>query len=458
MKPIDLLSSYEWFGEFWEPRYPQNKFFGVLSYSPETGLLLKCYFGNTDKILNQPEVMLGVCSDIGPITLIESLSVGQTFEACISSVRLLFNIGFVGGHFDLGKKFLSFNFVVNDLNEFVTPLISAERHLLNQTLASIKIADAFYLNLNSDCRYSFYLNKDKIGSEWFISDKKELMDDLDCALKKICEKYPDSELHKKISVRYYFSILAKEGGKIFNDFKEIANKVTQLFSYFMNQRVEIIGLWVRDSDQNFPVIRSLRVDSQGIEAIRKKKPYMTIPITFGKIRENMQEVFDGWFNFISAEFNLLNQVIMRNIWSPYSMDAVQNYVLILAAIEYAHVQFGKPVRRKYDWFVERYFNEEMLTILKETLGSFDGGKTYGERLGKIRDYIVHYSAKSDGKNGIPASHKNYFINPTHLFNLCQLLIPVLIIHVYEIIGVSGVVIEDVKKNIQKHIKCWSRLK
>jgi hypothetical protein len=451
MKKINLLQKYNWLGEFWFPSQEENKFSGILSYDPKDGVILKIFISankNIDLKKMSNDRIFGITLDLGFVTLVNcndgevSYKFGDRF---LCEQIFLISSLIIGKNFEHDINCEIFEFKTNNLDEFIAPqhLRTAEAYS-NMPSLSIEIQNSFILSLKKEALGSL-LPFRNIAQSLFIAEDEAFYEECNEALQSVFDKYKGN-VHQKKELHYVckLELLNKQPEKL-EKFEEAANKVTTLFSYLMKKNIKIMEARFKVDDQWHQIIKSLWLNERDMLLFSKEKDNHSCPIVFSEISGSIDEIVEKWFDYLDWKFNILHKTIIDNIIFKGTLDCMQNYLMLIASVEYFCYRKTNSVKNACEYVVDNYANDAMKDKLQKFL-PLSKNSTIGKKLADTRNGIVH-----------PHDRGNKNLDIVNLLNLCELVLHLIMIAIYEQIGISSTIIKKVQDNFTRYIGNWQSL-
>lgn len=454
-KNYNLLEHYEWLGEFWFEEDSKKMFSGILSYSPSSGIVLKCLFGKLAKQyrdifeekFKKGELIQGYTQETGAITLSYVYSSEKTQGNFVTTESITCDFAVLGHHFKKDVRLKGYLFTFNNLDEFCYP----QHRKFNDFYEKEKILSAKIDSMNIE------LIKQAIGttygnqiSNMLMSDNKELKKDLDEAVSKVMNKHKTKFLDIKKEMHYYFSLRSNKKKHLsYKECHKTARKILDLFKCLMLRRLvftEIIAYVPAVSNgkrynKRCTILIPLYLEERVVKSIMKSEDYNYLPVNMLGVKENFGSIVNSWDRFKNERFNIVLQTIINHIYNH--VDCFQHYVLLIASIDQWSFWENIDSKIKYDGFINNHANEKIKSKLLEMLPSGIKNEELGKALGDIRNCIIH-PPKQNTKE-----FKKYssVINYAGISNLSELVYFVLVVALYKKIGVEKKYIEKFLRNI-----------
>ncbi len=269
-----LLDSFEWLGEFWLEGDKDNSFPGVLTYSPNEGLLLSVVRKASIPAQTDCVIIHGYTQDTGRITLLECLSRRVRVSNLVTQEETLFcRTALIGGHFNDEDKFGGCVFSVNNLAEFCYP--QGFRLYDDFKTASVLESDlgSCCLSLYKTASGTFVGNK-RLSSLLLLDESHaDFREELDQAFERLVEKHDVKEVFAKSEVGYEW-LLEQRGKKYFRPFDAIRNvySIANLCCVLMLKtvrptRLSLLSVPDGEEGPSSPVLLSLRLTERQVASV-----------------------------------------------------------------------------------------------------------------------------------------------------------------------------------------------
>ncbi len=452
MHKLDFLQEYEWLGEFWVPGKKKQMFSGVLSYTPAQGVRLKVFISQTigmrlKVFINQT---IGISTPIlfgninmGKVTIeVYPLSYKRFAGGLYGENEFLCSMALFDEHFKLDKKkILACSFRVNNLDEFIetSEQKNWKRHS-KESVFSLKINKHCSFELKKHAKGPSFTANDNLADYLFCTENEELYEDLNKAIKQTLEKYDVKYFGGKRESWHEF-LLASSNGMTTDDYITLIYQLNLLLAYLMIRPIFITEMCFKVEGKNpwYRVLKSLYIDDNNLKKIQEDKRNESMALKYSDIKGSVENIFKAWIKFTDNDSNLLAKVVRDNIYAPMDLDYMQNYALLVTMLEYSFINMveKKDGDKKYDHVINSYALGKMQELFLDILPKGTGQKKIGATLGKIRDCIVHPQMLEQQAF---KKFKNC-MKPSPLSNLCELIFCVLIIAVYDHIGIDKRVIK-----------------
>ncbi len=468
-KKYILLEEYEWLGEFWFINDKEHKFPGLLKYTPKDGIRLKALLTDISNkevgmFLNgkfDKDVVHGYAFNTGEITLLSVSSIGAGYsnfrdiEEEFRCEAAIFNC-----HIDnINILFDACDFAINNMNDFVSrkALNLNEQYLIDNELSATHNDVSIEIKKNALSVFG----PSKLSS-FIIDDNTELRSDIDKAISPVIKKHSRLSIYLIKEINYYIHLKGKENQSI--SFKELLEKIRQissLFSLLFLKIVEPLEITLKSElndrghyDKKYPVLLSKYLEDKQIRKISRDKDYMTLPVTIVGIKDDFNGIINKWIDFLKEDRNIIQETLFNHIY--FRVDAMQHYLLLLAAIERLHIlEESEDVKKlkkskyieRYDWFITKYAPEDIIILFRKYLPDTRKKVELGALLGEIRNFIIH-----------PASNKYWKdkVDYVLISNLSELIVFVFTIVLYKRIGISAEAVDKFIKNHNWHIDTWEQ--
>lgn len=469
-KRFDLLKNYEWLGEFWSAGNESTKWPGILSYSPKDGLVLNLARSGGSAVLgSEPEgTIFGITRATGPISLLECAPTGSGVASTwMAEDKIWASAAICGDHLDETTRFAGCSAELNNLSEFFhpqgfklddqyksSPVLPTEGEVLRP--AGSGDEPDFTVSIVQSARGALRLGK---TSEVFLLDHdgdSELIQDINSALADVLQHHGRRHLSVKTDLTYALALQAvdAENGATFRIFRKVIYETCGLFSVLFlktarptSVTLQVVGERTKEPSRSaYPTLLSLQLrDRQLFQMKSDKDRHFSLPTTADAIRDHYAATMKSWFAFAGMEQNIILPAVLNHIVAD--PDAIQEFILLLAAIEQAALLDGGSHGSRYDWFLQRYAPEFVKNRFSEYLSDGPAKQSNGEKLSDIRHTIIHPRKLASQK----FKWCGAVIKSTAIRNLCELIFVSLVNYIYVRIGLSESAVERFQAEIQRHV-------
>jgi len=462
-----MLDEYEWLGSFWLSTSPDLSFPGTISYKPNSGIRFT-YFRNGPLVskdeasMNRVYFIHGFIPELKNITLVASLITYYPIQhSGIIKETITCDYLITMGHFDETTVFKNCSFRLKHIDEFFFPQDRKQHDSYNPNF----LYDQTVKNKEKDfkliIKQSVTSNILPIKpSSLFTIHKKtnDMICDEYCAeiddFFNNFEKKNEVIVLSKETLKYWFLLESeKEVGISINEFIDVIENCKNLFILLFLEITAPIEIAFKLGDDMEPttcqVLKSLYLSpSQMMQFSSRKLSNYRIPINFASIRDELGLILKEWYILNSNEFNIAISQVIDHIYG--NDHFYQKYTLFLASIEHWSMEYNPKYNKssKYDWFINNYSNEKLITVLKKYLP--ENSSSIGEHLSNIRSCIVHPKSLKD-----KFVQYQPYINNTNIANISEIIFLLLIIAIYDKIGISQNIITNLKSNYEYHLSIFS---
>jgi len=282
-----------------------------------------------------------------------------------------------------------------------------------------------------------------------------LKNDLDEAVSEVLLKHNKSLL--TITDRGYGLALKSKypAGLDFGQCIKLVDNAARFFSVLMLKPIRPIELSLLGNSEDghhesFPVLISLHLTSSQMKALQSDQNHHLLPVNINGVKANFHDIFSQWNEYASENLSIVLPTLLNHINGQYNF--VQNYVLLLTAIEKWAMDENENYKtiEKYDWFINEYGSDELKTHFCKYLPT---EKTIGEHLSDIRKCIVHPATlRSGGKR----KYKD-ILHDSSLDNLNELMFILLIIALYNKLGIDQGVVTKISEKYSNYIRTYETI-
>ena len=279
---------------------------------------------------------------------------------------------------------------------------------------------------------------------------RSFMSELDKVGKELLDKYDINNLASKSKVAYEVVISrgTEERKFQFQDIRKECYTVSSLFSMLMLKPVNIIKMSVRSSqgDQRVynSVLLSLWLTPELIKRSQNEVSYHFLPINHNGISHDFNSILNSWRSFQQDECNLVYSVVHEHLSGHY--NSFSHCALLISALEQWVFKYSdapeseKAPKKKYDWFIDKYCTEEMKNSLRQKLPVPNSeNESLGKLLSQVRGVVLHPT------NG------NHISNVA-LDNLSEIIYLMLVIAIYEKIGIAESAVSKIKNKFENRLR------
>lgn len=464
-KDYNHLSSYEWLGEFWFEETPDEKFPGIISYSPISGLLLSVVRRCTEESDNVVTIH-GYSQETGLISLLKCFTKGDAISNFSTQKETFFCSYLVTGKHLSETTFVEgCTFELSNLREFCFSHGSVLRDdytLENQLEAC---CDNLNITLTKTAKAKG-LSPDRLSSLLVLDEKySQFKKELDEAAKKLSEKHGLKHISAKTDIGYEFSaknIEEKVGIYPLIDFVfDLANLQTILMlKKVIPLKIKLLDQF--DEENNRFVLRlnlmtSLYLTEKQVSSIEKDQTHRFLPVNINGVKNNFNEVLRAWIDFKNEPQNIVLNVIYEHIGGGF--NPVQHSVLLISAMEqwyYSNKDGVKNGTEKYEWLISQYTNNELQAYLEKVIPiPIDNtkNKSIGELLTIVRGIILH----PDKLKKITLKDSRDELSSSDLANISEVLYFILVIAVYRKIGVESTFVDQFLNDFDRYLPVHSEI-
>ncbi len=455
MAKYNIFETYETMGRFWFDEAKENKYPGVLKYSPTEGITLEvlCEKKPPDDVRR----VYGITDEFKKVTLTEAffsrgplLKVERDFDIVkltISARKLLIGLHLSEqGEADIQKV----SFSMNQLDEFCFPQgqKGLDKYIKGDLFqsswgshASISLSQRITHN-SSGGLHNFYIENDEFKSE--LIDK----------IAEICDKYNDDIRYKIKDMKYRIKIEKKKGApfNLKNFFDEMYSFRTLFFILVIKpvyfQSIFIYVVFDEMEEKGYEILTSPKLDEKSLKKVQEDLNHYFLPVKFEDIKDNFSDLSQNWLNFLKKPY-YENLAGLLYIMAYKVMDvetALFYYTAFMKVIRQWVIGHNKNVQKEeyYDWFINTYasynIKNKFITILRKANKDIQVSGI-GKELADIRNYIEHADVPNEHNK---KRFKTYSqeITKTDYLNLCELFYILFIKALYKDLGVPTTYLEE----------------
>lgn len=453
-KTYSLFESFESFGEFWVSGLETHPFAGVLKYSATKGVVLTFVCKKEVYPKNETLTFHGYTHETGNITLLNCYESGNYSSNSTTTQDSFFcSVAILGGHFSSSDLYKGCVFSLSNLNEFCHP----QGFKLRDNFQRDSVLEA--VNGNIKVTLSKTGKGNILGAKHLSSlllleeDDQPFKKELDEACEVLSKKHNVNSIVAKTDISYELKVEenGEESLSISCMIKEIY-MISALFTVLMLKQAKPTFLSLLNeacgNKSTYPVLLSLYLNDNEIEKTKKDKNYHRLPVNILGINQSFSTMLSSWRKFYQDDLNLVSEVVFEHISGQ--PNAVHHSALLISALEQLKCKYSDAPRKsgKYDWPIDTYCNQEMRNKLDESIPLLrNNNESLGKLVSRLRGMIFHPNEHIKVKFKPNVKKVDY----VGLANTSEILFIILVVAIYEMIGVDKSVVNEFKKNFSNHI-------
>lgn len=411
---FDQYESYEWVGKFWFPDQEDNKYFGRMTYTPESGIKLKLLNHpktiNPDDHFHTKKRMFAVLDgdERGAMTL---MNVFLTGGPITTSPTTMYHKGsaqfalawpYVDG-IEFDKIAVSYDDHLN--NVFCPPPKGMRSYLAFAKGKIINAPNEFSISADVNTSGTFILSNDAIDEAIWTLDENASAE-LKAALQPVFDKHPNAFVNrKKTEFEFIFSRNETDVGLFIDE----ERKWRAFWELAIDHPISIKHAWVYvnfpDDEGNKRLIRTPLLASAFKPPKRQGSPigYPMLPLNFDALGGNnfdistIQDIICNWLNINQeTKWQPVIDGLNRVLSSRDELIDGSRFVSLCSEIETFLDLMGEE-KANPDRMIELYASDEWNEQFAEIAENKPSSQTFGKWIAKIRNSITHpKTAKMDG--------------------------------------------------------------
>jgi len=438
---ISQMDEHKWLCELWPLEDEDNKFSGIMSYSPSGGIEIEALAACDAYDFDKAAVLHGNSYDLGKFTLMGCFEKTYSQTRALKSAKIGAIYLIVGGHFLAGQKFSSCSFQINDIS------IIEELKNLPQKASGIKnkLLRGTYKGLDVCLEESWQAGLFEPNNLIAVDnnfDEIKVDDELKELKRNIATFKKDSDansLFYKKSPIYQFT-LSGVGELSVHDFHKDIKGITNLLAVLsLKKCVSVEVSLFTDSKNRFAVLQSCYLSDKDVQQITSQKRNPFRDVHYEVLAANFQKTLDVWEDVTDSSIDLIGRTFSGYIND--NQDPVQLLILAISALEQWHDRYEKDEggAGQYDYMINTYATDDMKVDIEEHSPLKLKG-TLGKLLSNIRGVIVHPKAIRGYKF---KAGRNF--DDTALFNLVEVIVLTLLGALYSRFGYQKSVLDGFYK-------------
>ena len=439
---FSAFDEHELFGEFFhqEETY-SSRFAAKIRYSPEKGLKLEYNIADSD-VPSECDSLIGILSNGKKCTLIGPFNFGrggQRFGAVHTKYGTHgFSHLVIGDFVQPDKEFDHSRFTFHHMQEFFYPQGYIDSVPFKEgTLEKIEGA-GWSIELENRALASDVTNT---LTNLIITDTKEALNEFSLAFDKVKVDFPKESFFFRTSLEFLFKY-SSDTSKTINDIRTDINKISSLFSIFMDKptfpdEVKVYS----SSEEKSPIIllSSIHLESRTVELAKSEPSHFFMPINRGQI--DLSNVISTWFE-LHDSYRVLATTFQyetnyRTLHSAYS-----DVVLFSTNIEAVAKDLGMPKSDKYEGPINKYGSEELKTAIKNIFIGHNS-ESLGKNISDLRNELAHVGRP---KKLIEILDINDYVSVSRILKL------VVVSHLLDQLGVTEEVIHEYQNKLIPEVR------
>ena len=394
-KPLSLLESYSWLGQFSYPNRTEDGFPGTLRYSPDKGLQLE-YMLPFSVQPPSTDILFGVLQNGTTCTLYGDFNpirgggfhLGRT--ASIRNGIKGLRFGVFGGHFETDHSFDSFDLNFNNFQEFCFPEHRRDEAPFSEE--PLVEADCGSIHVQIVNRGIFRFASAKLLANELHSDDEELLSDLRKAIEGSVSRYPKSEFFKRSKIDWSIRLLDNSGASA-KTWMERLRDFELLFSLLLFRPVRPIEMQLsatnlQDQPRTFSVLGGLAgITNRTLIHLEREQLRHFLPIHLDSI--DFPAVVKRWLK-TKDRFELFATKVMNDFGDRSNLGTRSELIILLAQLESVANEAGfSSQKTRYEDAFRTFGKQTLHERLKSAFGAWDLS-VVGKSLSDLRAEIAHF--------------------------------------------------------------------